>query len=344
MEKINIFGKTLSELKEIVKQLSLPNFIALQIADWMYRKKVSSFDEMRNISKKNRELLLENCFIEKASHRSVSTSRDGTKKYLFPIRGKGFIETAYIPSNDRATLCVSSQVGCKMNCQFCMTGRQGFQTQLSAGEIVSQVFQLPELESLTNIVYMGMGEPFDNIDEVLKSIEILTSDWGLGMSSRRINVSSIGIIPGLKRFMTESKCHLAISLHSPFREERMKLIPMEKKYPITEVINTIREFDVEKSRYVSFEYIMFKGLNDTKAHVQGIVRLLQGIRAKVNLIRFHAIPNSDLQGSDRKTMEEFKEALGRKGMLVTIRVSRGQDIEAACGMLSTKELLGSKTS
>ena len=339
MDKINLFGKTLSELKEIVSSLSLPTFIAKQIANWLYQKKASSFEEMVNISKKNRGLIKEKYTIEKISPQTFSKSKDGTKKYLFPVHGDGFIEVAYIPEKKRATLCVSSQIGCKMNCDFCMTGKQGFQKNLTSGEILAQIYEMPELESLTNIVYMGMGEPFDNIDEVLKSLEILTAEWGMGMSSKRITVSSIGVVPGLERFMNESKCHLAISLHSPFHEERLSLMPVENKYPILEVIKTIKKLDISNSRKISFEYIMFKGLNDTPNHAKAIAQLLNGIKAKVNLIHFHTIPNSNLQASCDKTMEAFRDTLNKKGIISTIRASRGQDIEAACGMLSTLELV-----
>jgi 23S rRNA (adenine2503-C2)-methyltransferase len=339
MNKKNLFGKTLSELKEIMSELSLPSFVAKQIANWLYQKRVSSLNEMLNISKKNREVIARQYTIEKISPQTFSKSKDGTKKYLFPVHGDGFIEVAYIPERHRATLCVSSQIGCKMNCDFCMTGKQGFQKHLSSGEILSQIYEIPEIESLTNIVYMGMGEPFDNTEEVLKSLEILTSEWGFGMSAKRITVSSIGIIPGLKRFMNESKCHLAISLHSPFHEERLSLMPIENKYPVLEVIKTIRDSNFPKHRKISFEYIMFKGFNDSSKHAKAIVQLLNGMNAKVNLIRFHSIPGSHLQASCDKTMENFRDMLNKKGIVATIRASRGQDIEAACGMLSTLALL-----
>lgn len=339
MNRINLFGKTLPELKELVVQIGLPSFVAQQIALWLYRKKVSSFDEMSNISKKNRQLLQEHFSIEKLSPKSFSESGDGTKKYLFPVGGKGFIEVAYIPDRHRATLCVSSQVGCKMNCAFCMTGKQGFQSQLTSGEIVSQILQLPEMDSLTNIVYMGMGEPFDNIDQVLASLEILTADWGLNMSARRITVSTIGIIPAMERFIAESRCNLAISMHSPFPEERLSLMPVQNKYPLLEVVRTLKKYKFSKSRSLSFEYIMFKGVNDSPGHAKALVQLINGLKAKVNLIRFHAIPGSDLQTADDKTMENFRDILNKKGVVATIRASRGQDIEAACGLLSTSEWL-----
>jgi len=250
-----------------------------------------------------------------------------------------FIEAAYIPDDDRATLCVSSQVGCKMGCLFCMTGKQGFQSQLTAGQIINQIRSLPERDKLTNIVYMGMGEPFDNLEQLLKSLRILSADWGFGMSPRRITVSSIGIIPGIKKFLEESEAHLAISLHSPFETERKKLMPIENVYPLPEMLKVIKQFDFGKQRRVSFEYIMFKGLNDKFIHVRELAKVLNGIDCRINLIRFHPIPDTPLEGSDDATIAEFQSNLKAKGIMTTLRASRGQDIFAACGLLSTKELV-----
>jgi 23S rRNA (adenine2503-C2)-methyltransferase len=337
-----LFGKTLNELKEIVKDCNLPSFAAKQIAEWLYKKGVSEISEMTNLSLKNRELLSDRFFVGRSAFTKVQTSVDGTKKYLFQTSQGKFIESAYIPENDRATLCVSSQVGCKMGCLFCMTGKQGFQSHLTTGEILNQVQSLPEFDKLTNVVYMGMGEPFDNIEEVLKSLEILTSDYGYAWSPKRITVSSIGIIPGLKEFLTRSKCHLAISLHSPFDTERHKLMPIQHVYPIKDVLEVIKSFDFGLQRRVSFEYIMFAGVNDTPRHVNELIKILNGIRCRINLIRFHAIPDTPLEGSSDPVIEQFRDALTAKGITTTIRASRGQDIFAACGLLSTKELVKNK--
>jgi len=337
--KERLYGKTLDELKAICAELKMPAFTAKQLAQWLYAKGATSIDEMSNISKKNRSVLAENYELGRSNYLKVQESVDGTKKYLFEAKGQHFIETAMIPDRERKTVCVSSQVGCKMGCLFCMTGRQGFQGQLTAGEILNQVFSLDEGEQITNIVYMGMGEPFDNLDEVLKSLSILTSDWGYAMSPRRITVSSIGIVPALKRFLAESECHLAISMHTPFDEQRQKLMPIEQVYSIKEVIDEIRHFDFGLQRRVSFEYIMFKGLNDTPKHVKEIARLLNGVRCRMNLIRFHAIPDSPLEGTGEERLEAFQKELNKKGIVTTIRASRGRDIFAACGLLSTKELI-----
>lgn len=339
MQKEALFGKTLDELQSVCLELGLPKFTAKQITDWLYKKKVSSIEEMSNLSKKARELLADKYEFGLIDSTRVQESKDGTKKYLFPTMHGKFVETAMIPDKDRKTVCVSSQVGCKMGCLFCMTGKQGFQGQLTAGEIVNQIRNIPEWEEVSNIVYMGMGEPFDNLDEVLKSTQILTSEWGFAMSPRRVTVSSIGIVPGLVRFLNESECHLAISLHTPFHDERQKLMPVEIAYPLDEVLAEIRNWDFGRQRRVSFEYIVFHGLNDTPAHVREMARILDGIKCRINLIRFHPIPDTPLKGTDENTLQEFKEGLEKKGITTTIRASRGQDIYAACGLLSTKALV-----
>ncbi len=333
-----LFGKTLNQLKDVVKQYGLPGFTAKQIAHWLYKKDINTIEEMTNLSLKNRTLLEKNFDLGISSFKTEQTSNDGTKKYLFPVHDGKFVESAYIPDKNRATLCVSSQVGCRMGCRFCMTGLQGFQGNLTAGEIVNQIRSLPERESLSNIVYMGMGEPFDNFQNVMQSLEILTSDWGFAMSPRRITVSTIGVIPAMEKFLEESECHLAISLHTPFDEERKTLMPVQNNHPIEHVISAIRKFDFGKQRRVSFEYIVFKGLNDTARHVNELARLLNGIRCRINLIRFHAVPGSDWVSPEFPVLNNFMEALNKKGIRTTLRASRGQDIDAACGLLSTKEM------
>jgi 23S rRNA (adenine2503-C2)-methyltransferase len=334
-----LFGKTPGELQELAAAHGLPKFAPKQIADWLYHKEISTIDGMTNLSIKARELLNEHYAFGLVDPVETKVGADGTKKYLFPAENGKFIETAMIPFKDRKTVCVSSQVGCKMGCLFCMTGRQGFQGQLSAGEIVNQVRNIPERNEITNIVYMGMGEPFDNLDEVFKSIEILTSEWGFAMSPRRITVSSIGIAPGLVRFLNECEAHLAISLHTPFHEERQQLMPAQAAYPLEQIVDEIRKWDFGGQRRVSFEYIVFGGLNDTPRHAKELARLLSGIKCRINLIRFHPIPGTPLKGTDENTLQRFKDALNNKGILTTIRASRGLDIDAACGLLSTKALV-----
>ena len=337
--KERLFGKTLAEIQTLVLELGLPKFTARQITDWLYKKPVSSIDEMTNLSKKTRELLEEKYEFGLIGYTKVQESTDGTKKYLFPTIQNRFVETAMIPESDRRTVCVSSQVGCKMGCLFCFTAKQGFQGQLTAGEIVNQIRSIDEVNEVSNIVYMGMGEPFDNLEEVLKSIEILTSEWGYAMSPRRITVSTIGIIPGMLTFLEKSEAHLAVSLHTPFHEERQKLMPVQVAYPIEEVINEIKSWDFGRQRRISFEYILFEDLNDTIAHVKELSRILDGLKCRINLIRFHPVPGTPLKSPSEKVMQQFKDALNQKGILTTVRASRGQDIYAACGLLSTKELV-----
>lgn len=332
-----LFGKTLEELTELALGLGLPKFTGRQLADWLYKKEVDSIADMSNLSKKARTLLKEQYSFGLHAPAKVQTSADGTKKYLFGTASGNFVETAMIPLKERRTVCVSTQVGCKMGCLFCMTGKQGFQGQLTAGDIVNQIRSIPEWRKVTNMVYMGMGEPFDNLDEVLRSIGILTAEWGFAMSPRRITVSSIGITPGLVRFLRESEAHLAISLHTPFHEERQRLMPVEIAHPLQEIIDEIKRWDFGGQRRVSFEYIVFHGLNDTARHVKELSRLLAGIRCRINLIRFHPVPGTPLQATDEETLQWFKDQLNNKGILTTIRASRGQDIHAACGLLSTKE-------
>ena len=305
--KDQLFGKNLIELQELSLALGLPKFTGKQLADWLYKKEVSSIDEMSNLSKKARELLNEKYEFGLSAPSKVQVSIDGTKKYLFPTQHNKFIETAMIPDEERKTVCVSTQVGCKMGCLFCMTGKQGFQGQLTPGEIVNQIRSIEEYGEVSNIVYMGMGEPFDNLEAVLKSLDILTSDWGYAMSPRRITVSSIGIIPAMIRFLNESEAHLAISLHTPFDEERRKLMPVQIAYPIAEVVNEIKEWDFGRQRRVSFEYILFKGLNDSAYHVRELVRLLSGIRCRINLIRFHPVPGTPLERAPTKRRSTVSE-------------------------------------
>ena len=327
---------TYAELQELVLEHNLPKFTAKQLVDWIYRKRVTTFDEMTNLSKGTRQLLSENYEVGYRDFVNVQESRDGTKKYLFPA-GRGFVEAAYIPERERATLCVSCQVGCKMNCLFCQTGKQGFEGNLSAGDILNQILHLPEFENLTNFVFMGMGEPMDNYDAMMKALDVMTSEWGLAMSPTRFTVSTSGLIPNMKRFINESRCNLAVSLHSPFHDERAKIMPIEKTYPIREVIHAIRQHDWSGQRRVSFEYIVFKGLNDTSEHIKELARQLGSLRCRVNLIRFHSIPDVPLASPSLDDMVSFRDRLNAKGIIATIRTSRGQDIDAACGLLSTKE-------
>ena len=339
-EKQLLIGRTLGELKVVVGELGMPAFTANQIAKWLYQQHVTSIDEMTNISKVNREKLKALYEIGAMPPIDCQRSKDGTIKYLFPVRSGQFVETVFIPDGDRATLCVSCQVGCKMNCLFCQTGKQGFEGNLTAADILNQIYALPESDQLTNIVFMGQGEPMDNLDNVLRATQILTADYGWAWSPKRITVSSVGIKHKLQRFLVESECHVAISMHTPLPEQRQMLMPAERQMSITETVNLLRQYDFTHQRRCSFEYICFGGLNDSTTHAREIIRLLQGLECRVNLIRFHEIPGVDLPASDERRMESLRDYLTVHGVFTTIRASRGQDIFAACGLLSTAKKNG----
>lgn len=334
MSKQKLLGNTLAQLKEIALSLGLPAFTAKQMADWLYKKKVRSIDEMTNLSKAAREKLNEKYIVGIDEAIDIQASSDGTKKYLFPCHTGSAIEAVMIPDDDRATLCVSSQAGCKMGCKFCMTGRQGFKGNLETAEIISQYLSIDESDELTNTVFMGMGEPLDNLDNVLRAIEILTADWGFAWSPKRITLSTIGVMPNLKRYLDECRCHLAVSLHDPFGPERLSVMPVQGAWPIQDVINLIKQYDFSGQRRVSFEYTMFAGFNDTKAHADALVRMLKGLECRMNLIRFHKIPDFPYETSPDVIIENFKNRLNNQGLTTTVRASRGEDILAACGMLA----------
>jgi len=350
MMKIKLLGKNLEELKKLVAEEGLPGFTAKQIAQWLYVKKVRSIDEMTNLSKVARARLSEKYEVGVTPYAGLQISSDGTKKYLFPVRcshkrglnlrlaeeelEEGAVEAVMIPDDDRATLCVSSQSGCRMGCRFCMTGRQGFHGHMSAADIISQFIAVDESDKLTNAVFMGMGEPLDNYDNVMRAIEILTADWGFAWSPKRITLSTIGVLPNLKRYLEECKCHLAVSLHDPFGPERLSMMPVQGAWPIEEVIALIKQYDFSGQRRVSFEYTMFAGFNDTKAHADALIRMLRGLECRMNLIRFHKIPDFPYDTSPDVIMENFKTRLNNSGIMTTIRASRGEDILAACGMLA----------
>ncbi len=358
--KKKLLGLTLSELTDICHQEGLPGFTARQICDWLYKKRVVDFGQMTNLSKKARQALSEKYEVGAVPYCKYAMSKDGTRKYLFEVRPlskaagadeslsslstASYVEAVMIPDGERKTLCVSSQAGCRMGCRFCMTGRQGFHGNLDAAQILSQFFLIDEAEELTNAVFMGMGEPLDNLDNVLRALDVLTSDWGCAWSPKRITLSTIGLNKSvsvrkspLERFLEESRVHLAVSLHNPFPDERRELMPSEGAFPLKKTLEIIRRYDFTGQRRVSFEYIMFKGLTDTPRHAEALVSLLRGLQCRVNLIRFHDIGDTEFVPSSMKTVQAFEDRLNAAGIKATLRASRGQDIEAACGMLSGKE-------
>lgn len=333
-----LLGKTPDELKEIALKVGLPAFTGKQIAQWMYGRKVRSIDEMTNISKVGRERLKEEYSLGVTLPSACQVSSDGTKKYLFPVGEGNAVEAVMIPDDDRKTLCVSSQAGCRMGCKFCMTGRQGFHGNLTVADILSQFIAIDEAAELTNAVFMGMGEPLDNFGNVMRAIEVLTSDWGFGWSPKRVTLSTIGVLPNLRKYLESTRCHLAVSLHNPFPDERAEMMPVQKAWPVQEVIEMIREYDFTGQRRVSFEYTMFAGLNDDKRHADALIRLLRGLECRVNLIRFHKIPDAPFETTPQIIMERFRDRLSNHGITCTIRASRGEDILAACGMLAGEHI------
>lgn len=342
--KERLLGKTPEELKSVALEAGLPAFAGKQMAQWLYQKRVRSIDEMTNLSKAGREALKADYEVGYSAPVDVQTSKDGTRKYLFQVNcsvggermEESCIEAVMIPDEDRKTLCVSSQAGCKMACKFCMTGRQGFHGNLSAADILNQFFAIDEAGDLTNTVFMGMGEPLDNWENVKRVIEVLTADWGLGWSPKRVTLSTIGVLPKLKEYLDESKCHLAVSLHNPFPEEREQMMPVQKAWSITEIVRLIKQYDFTGQRRVSFEYTVFEGWNSSSRHADGLLRLLKNLECRVNLIRFHKIPDFPYGTAPGSVMEAFRDRLNAGGVTATIRASRGEDIFAACGLLAGK--------
>lgn len=335
--KMKLYGATMQELKSLCESLELPRFAHKQIAKWLYTRFVTDIDAMTDLSKVARERLKEACELGLSHPLKVSVSEDGTKKYLFKTSEGEYIESALIPDKERMTLCVSSQAGCRMGCKFCATGRMGLRHQLSANEILNQIVSIPERDRLTNLVFMGMGEPLDNIDNLMQTLDILTSEWGMAWSPTRITVSTSGVAKTLPRLLDESKVHIAVSLHNPFTEERKEIMPIENAYSIREVCDILRRYDFTHQRRVSFEYIVLEGMNCSAQHIKELSRLLDGIKCRINLIRFHKIPDSPFFSPPMERIIEFRDTLTKRGIQTTLRASRGEDIEAACGLLSTAE-------
>lgn len=344
MEKITLIGMDLAGLQDVAYKGGMPRFVGRQLAEWIYAKGAVSFDEMVNISKKNKQWLSEHCEIGREAPIKATRSSDGTVKYLFSAGQGRAIESVYIPDRDRATLCVSSQVGCKMNCYFCATGKLGFKANLTPAQIINQILSIPprrepgapEMTPLTNIVFMGMGEPLDNFEAVERVIGILTAPWGLGWSPKRITVSTVGKLPQLKELLDRTQVHVAISVHTADMAEREAMMPAQKAFPLASVMKCLQGYDFSHQRRLSLEYIMWRGVNDDIAHAEQLVRLIGNLDCRVNLIRFHAIPGVDLKPASEERMIMFRNYLNQHGVTATIRASRGEDIDAACGMLAAK--------
>lgn len=335
-----LLGKSLNEIENILSLFDAPKYRAKQITNWLYSRRVKTIDEMSDLPVMLRNKMKQDGYeVGRSEPYEMLRSSDGTEKYLFKTVDGGFVETVYIPDRDRATVCVSCQVGCKMNCLFCQTGKQGFHGNLTVSDILNQIFSSENSDKVTNIVFMGQGEPFDNLDNVMSALDVLTSSWGVAWSPKRITVSTVGLKKNLKRFLDESNCHLAISLHTPYHKQRLELMPAERQFTIEEIVNLLRGYDFSHQRRLSFEYIMFSGLNDDITAAKELAKLLHGLECRVNLIRFHKIPNVELYGCEHETMIRFRDYLTNHGVFTTIRASRGEDIFAACGLLSTAKII-----
>ncbi len=339
--KEKLLGKSLEELREAAAGCGLKPFVGKQLADWLYVKRVRSWDRMVNISKAARERLAESFDLGTAAPAGRALSSDGTAKYLFPVACRrpdgieeSMVEAVMIPDDERKTVCVSSQPGCLVRSRFCISGRQGFHGNLSRADILNQFISIDEAMDLSNAVFMGMGEPMDNYSEVSAAIKVLTAPWGFAWSPKRVTVSTVGVIPELRRYLDGERCHIAVSLHNPFHDERLEMMPAEKAWPIADVVDLLRGYDFSGQRRVSFEYTMFSGFNDDKRHADALIRLLRGLECRVNLIRFHKIPDFPYETTSERKMEDFRDRLNNNGILCTIRASRGEDILAACGLLA----------
>lgn len=342
MDKQLLLGMSLQQLQDVTAELGMPRFSAKQIMQWLYQKNITEIDDMTNLSKTHRQRLTDCCLIGRSMPIETQTSEDGTEKYLFKTIDGHYVETVYIPDHERATLCVSSQVGCKMNCEFCQTGKQGFNGNLTPADILNQIYTVNTLHiadgGLTNIVFMGQGEPLDNYDAVKQTIDILTAAYGWAWSPKRITVSTIGLKKNLSRFLNETECQLAVSLHFPLHEQRLQYMPAERQFAIEGIIELLKQYDWSHQRRLSFEYTMFDGVNDTTVFAKELVRLLKNLPCRVNLIPFHQIEQTTLTPTPMDKITSFRDYLTRHGVYTTIRTSRGQDIQAACGLLTTKAL------
>ena len=332
----------LAELKEFVRGLGLEDYRAKQIAHWVYKKRVSSFSDMTNLSKKAREELSKRAKIDILKPVKIEESRDGTRKYLFELPDGNRIESVFIPEKDWNTLCVSTQVGCPAGCKFCLTAKDGFTRNLTAGEIVDQYIQVQrdvgEERRISNVVFMGMGEPLLNFDNVKKAVEIMTHRDMLDLSTRKITISTVGVVPGIERMAKElNRVKLAVSLHATTDEVRERIVPLNRKWGIGDIMGALKRYPADNNRRIMIEYVMLKGVNDTDEDAHRLAKLVRGLPVKVNLIPFNPYPGAPFEPTPRGEIERFQKILWDYNIAAFIRESRGQDISAACGMLRTKE-------
>jgi 23S rRNA (adenine2503-C2)-methyltransferase len=334
MAKKIICGMTADEIFRLIEPWGYTIAHAASISNSVYKKGITEISQLTRISGILKEELgrIASIGIFRPVYSQVSV--DGTVKYRFRTEtGKEF-ETVFIPENKRITVCVSTQAGCKMGCKFCITGRIGFRGNLTAGEIVNQILSIPIPGKVTHVVFMGMGEPMDNLENVLKACEIITAEWGFAISPRNVTVSSVGITPGIESYLKSTECNLTLSLHSPFAVERLDVAPIEKLYPVNTILEILKNFPLRKKRRLSISYIMIKDVNDTDGHLSALKGLLQGSKLRVNLLPFHPAGNDTISSSSDEKMQYFKHDLVISGISASVRKSRGLDISAACGLLA----------
>jgi 23S rRNA (adenine2503-C2)-methyltransferase len=340
--QVNLLDFDRPALESFFEDMGEKRFRATQLTQWVHQGGVVDFAEMTNLGKALRARLSETACIALPRVVLDRTAADGTRKWLIELADGNRVETVFIPETDRGTLCVSSQVGCTLNCTFCSTARQGYNRNLSAGEIIAQVWLANQAlggfgadqRVITNVVMMGMGEPLLNFDNVVAAMGLMLDDLAYGLSRRRVTLSTAGVVPGILRLRESCPVSLAVSLHAPNDELRNRLVPLNKKYPVAELLDACRAYVAsDPRRRVTFEYVMLDGVNDTPAHARELVKILRDVPAKVNLIPFNPFPGSDLRRSNQQSIDRFRELVLNAGIVTVTRKTRGDNIDAACGQL-----------
>ncbi|MDZ7635781.1 MAG: radical SAM protein [Bacteroidales bacterium] len=332
LDRIPVAGSDPAALQALLARRGIDPKHARRLLYWICRRGITSFGEINDIPKKVLEAINGGFVTGLSSPVASEISADGSVKYLYSTYGGLLHETVWLPDGKRQTVCISVQSGCRMGCRFCATGHNGWRGNLTAGEIVNQVISLPQ--SFTNIVLMGMGEPGDNIEEVIKACSILTAEWGLAAGSGRVTVSTVGVTPSVKRLIYETDCNITLSLHSPFPDERLGVIPAEGIWPFNQTLRLMQEYDNRRKRRFSVAYVMIEGKNDSDGHLEELKRLLKGTGIRVNLLPYHPAAGDNDKSSDHATMIRFKHLLVSSGIGASVRRSRGADISAGCGMLA----------
>lgn len=330
----NLCGLTVDEIYELIKPSEFTYSHAISISTSLYKRRLKAYTDFPKIPGKLKSLLINQTETGFFPYSEMQISEDRTIKYLFMNYEGRWFETVYIPDGKRHTACVSTQSGCRMGCPFCVSGAYGFHGNLTTGEIINQIISIPPAGKITHVVFMGMGEPLDNTDNVLKACEILTASWGLAMSPRNITVSTVGILPAVEKFLSGTDCNLTFSLHSPFPDERKHIVPVEKKYPSAEIIRILKEAKLKKGRRLTIAYVMISGINDSDKHLEELISLLRGSSVRVNLLPYHSAGGDNNVSSTPEKMQAFKHNLVISGISASVRKSRGEDISAACGLLA----------